>query len=338
MSETLKLALVGCGAISEWHRTAIAQVPEIEITATVDVDLARAEAAAKDTGARAFSSLDDALAQGDFDALDLMLPHHLHEPVAIQALESGRHVMLEKPMAPTPEACERILAAAEKTDGIFMVAENAQYWPEVLIAKNLIDSGAIGDVLTARAQLFFPPMPAYYGERDGQASWRLDKQAAGGGITIDTGSHYLRPLRIWLGEIDEVVSAMAHPYAGMQGESLVRSLLRFRSGQVGSFDLLLSKAPIAPQDMFRITGTEGEISIGMKVMLYNSENRRGIAAEPETPQGYMLSYRAQFSDFANAALRGTALAAGPEVSLGELYTALALERSAQSGRWEKVWR
>ena len=248
MSDTLKLALVGCGAISEWHRMAIEHVPEIEITTAIDVDLARAEATAKATGARAFSSLDDALAHGDFDALDLMLPHHLHEPVAIAALESGKHVILEKPMATTPESCERILAAAAKADGVFMVAENAQYWPEVLIAKDLIDSGAIGDVITARAQLFFPPMPAYYGARDGKQSWRLDKQAAGGGVSIDTGSHYLRPLRMWLGEIDEVVCAMAYPYAEMQGESLIRSMLRFRSGLLASFDLLLTPAPIAPQD------------------------------------------------------------------------------------------
>ena len=51
----------------------------------------------------------------------------------------------------------------------------------------------------------------------------------------------------------------------------------------------------------------------------------------------MLSYRGQFTDFANATLRGEPLAAGPEVALGELYTALAMERSAKSGRWEKVW-
>jgi UDP-N-acetyl-2-amino-2-deoxyglucuronate dehydrogenase len=338
MSETLKLALVGCGAISEWHRMAIEHVPEIAITAAVDPDLARAKATAEATGAQAFSSLEAALEHGDLDACDLMLPHHLHESVAIAALESGKHVILEKPMASTPEACDRILAAAKRAPGVFMLAENAQYWPEVLIAKQLIDDGAIGDVITARAQLIFPPMPAYYGERDGQPSWRLDKREAGGGVSIDTGSHYLRPLRIWLGEIDEVVASMARPYEAMQGESLVRSLLRFRSGLVASFDLLLSQAPIAPQDMFRITGSDGEIVIGLKVMLYNRENPRGVAVAEETPQGYMLSYRGQFADFANAALRGQPLAAPPEDSLGELYTALALERSAASGRWEKVWR
>ena len=109
---TVKLALVGCGAISEWHRMGLESVPEIEITTAVDVDPARAEAVAEKTGATVFTSLDAALENGDFDAVDLMLPHHLHEALAIQVLDAGKHVLLEKPMAPTVEACDRILAAA----------------------------------------------------------------------------------------------------------------------------------------------------------------------------------------------------------------------------------
>ncbi|MBW2316757.1 MAG: Gfo/Idh/MocA family oxidoreductase [Deltaproteobacteria bacterium] len=334
MSEPLKLALVGCGAISDWHRMGLEQVPELEITAVVDVDPGRAQAAAEATGARAFGSLEDALADGQFDAVDLMLPHRLHEPLAIQALEAGKHVLLEKPMAPSLDACERILEAAAKAEGVFMVAENAQYWPEVRIAHELIGAGAIGDVLTAGVHLFFPPMPAYYG---GDSPWRFDKEATGGGVSIDTGSHYVRPLRMWLGEIDEVVAAMERPLKKMEGESLARALFRFRSGVVASFDLMLTEAPIGRQDMFRISGTAGEILIGLGVTLYDADHRQGVRIKEEEPQGYLLSYEGQFRDFARAALGGAPLEAGPEVSLGELRTALAMERSAASGRWEKVW-
>lgn len=333
MSQTLKLALVGCGAISDWHRMGLRDVAEIEVTAVVDVDRGRAEAAAD--GAAVFTSLDDALAEGDFDAVDLMLPHQLHESLAVQALEAGKHVLLEKPLAPTALACERILAAAERAEGVFMVAENAQYWPEILIAKRLLDEGAIGEVLTAGVHLFFPPMPAYYG---GDAPWRFDKEATGGGISIDTGSHYVRPLRMWLGEIEEVVAAMERPLERMEGESLARALFRFQSGVVASFDLMLSEAPIGRQDMFRITGRDGEILIGMGVTLYNRENPRGVRVEEERPQGYLLSYAGQFRDFAAAILEGKALDAGPEVAVGELRTALAMERSAQTRRWEEVWK
>lgn len=334
MSDRLRLALVGCGAISGWHRRAIAAVPGIEIAACVDVDRARAEAAAAATGAPAYGSLAEALAAGGFDAVDLMLPHHLHEPVALEAFAAGMHVLLEKPMATDLAACERILSAAHKAGTVFMVGENAQYWPEVRIARDLLAAGAIGDVVTARAQLFFPPLSAYYG---GAHAWRLDASAAGGGIAIDTGSHYIRPLRLWLGEVEEVVAALGHPLPEMEGESLARALFRFRSGVVAGFDLLLTRGPVAAQEMFRITGREGEIGIGQGVTLTDAEHPRGVRVRPDEPQGYMESYAGQFADFARAVLRGEPLEAGAEVSLGELRTALAMARSAQTRRWERVW-
>ena len=73
----------------------------------------------------------------DFDAAIIAVPHHLHEPIATEALNAGLHVMLEKPLAPTVDACDRILAAANAAGTVFMVAENAQYWPEVLTVRDL---------------------------------------------------------------------------------------------------------------------------------------------------------------------------------------------------------
>ncbi len=342
MQPKLRLALVGCGAISEWHRMNLKQVPEIEITAAVDVDRARAEAAAKKSGAAVFTSLDAALASDTFDAVDLMLPHHLHEGAAVQCFAAGKHVLLEKPMAPTLDACERILAAARNASTVFMVGENAQYWPEILIARDLIAAGVIGEVVTAHVHLFFPPLDAFYG---GEHPWRMRRALAGGGVAIDTGSHYIRPLRIWLGEIDEVIAAMERPYQRMEGESLVRALFRFRSGLVASFVLMITAAPTARQDAFRITGTAGEIVIGvdelrigqMQVMLHNAQHPNGVGVGDDLPRGYLRSYEGEFRDFADAVLHGRSPAAGPELSLGELRTALAMERSAQSRRWEKVW-
>jgi predicted dehydrogenase len=334
MAGEIRLALVGCGAISEWHRNALASVPEIEIVACVDADPTRAQTAAGEAGASVFGSVSDALVRGDFDAVDVMLPHDLHEEVAVACLDAGKHVLLEKPMATTVAACERILAAAERAAGLLMVGENAQYWPEVLIARRLLEEGAIGDVVTANAHLFFPPMQAYYG---GERPWRMQRDRCGGGVSVDTGSHYIRPLRIWLGEIREVVAAMERPYEDMEGESLARALMRFESGCVASFDLLLTPAPVGPQEIFRITGSEGEILIGQRVRLTNREHRKPVVVEPETPQGYMLSYVDQFRDFAAAILGKSDLAAPAEASLGELRTALAMQRSAESRRWESVW-
>jgi predicted dehydrogenase len=338
--EKIGLALVGCGAIAEWHRMALAGVPALEVRACVDPVRERAEALAKQTGAAAYTALADALADPRVEAADVMVPHHLHEPVALEVLRAGRHLLLEKPLASTLDACERICAAARASGRVFMVGENAQYWPDVLLAKQLLDAGAIGTPVTAHVHLFSPAMPQFHAP----GAWRLSRELAGGGIALDAGSHFVRPLRMWLGEIDEVVAAMERPYAAMEGESLARALFRFRSGVVASFSLLMAEGALAPQDTFRITGTQGELTIAAGVKLHDVANPRGKPVQPEraealanVPAGYMASYAGELLDFARAIREGKPLDAGPEVALGELRVALAMERSARTKRWEKVW-
>jgi predicted dehydrogenase len=288
---------------------------------------------AEKTGATPFAALADAAAAGGFDAVDVMVPHHLHEPVALEAFDLGLHVLLEKPMAPTLDACDRILAAAGQAGMVFMVAENAQYWPEVVLAQQLIADGAIGEVVTARACSFVPPLDEFFG---GERPWRFDRAAAGGGVAIDAGSHWIRPLRMWLGEIEETVAALGHPFPGMEGESLCRALCRFRGGTIAVFDALLAPGPLGPEPLFRITGTGGELVIeGIgRVKLYDGTEPRGTVVG----QGnYLQSYEGELADFAAVVLDGVAPAAGPEQSLGELRTALAMYRSAETNRWERVW-
>ena len=338
--ESLGLALLGCGAISDFHLMGLREgASRTRVTAAIDRDLDRAAALAEKTGARAFADFEQALAWGGFDAVAILLPHDLHEAFALRAFQAGRHVLLEKPMAPTLTACERILEAASKAGTVFMVAENAQYWPEVLTARELVRAGAIGELVTARGVFFTPPLPAYYGggADGGERPWRFEAAAAGGGIAIDSGSHWLRPLRMWLGEVEEVVGATGRPFAAMEGESLVRALLRFDSGAVAVLDGMLTSARRAPEPLFRITGSEGEITVeGIgDVVLWSADHPRGERVGER--QGYLKSYAGELADFEAACIDGRRPAAGPESSLGELRAALALYRSAESRRWEKVW-
>jgi UDP-N-acetyl-2-amino-2-deoxyglucuronate dehydrogenase len=331
----LKTAIVGCGAIAQWHLDAIdrAGVP-ITVTAAIDPDAANARRVADRTGATPYASLTTALAARDFDAAIIAVPHHLHEPVATEALGAGLHVLLEKPLAPTVDACERILAVAQQAGTVFMVAENAQYWPEVLTVRDLIRDGSIGDVITARAATFFPALGDFYG---GDSPWRFSRAAAGGGVVIDTGSHWLRPLRVWLGEVDEVVAALGYPHPDMEGESLCRALLRFESGLVAAFDAMLTTGAIANQPLFTVTGTKGECTVEGSgwVKLHDGTDWKGVKVGERG--GYLLSYEAELADFARAVLHGTPPAADAADAMGELRLALAMYRSAETKQWEKVW-
>ena len=337
MAARLKLALVGCGAIARFHLDGIEEhAPRIEVSAAIDLDRDKAQAYADETGATAFTSLDEALATGDFDAVDIMLPHDLHESAAIRCLEAGKHVLLEKPMAPSLEACERILAAARTAGTVFMVAENSQYWPEIVKAQEVIEAGAIGEIITARAAFIYQFEDTFFKE---EHPWRYDERRTGGGITIDGGSHWIRPLRIWMGEIEEVVAVVGHPLKQMQGESLTRALIRFQSGKTAIYDAMMIDTVFAPDPWWRVTGTKGELTIGFgfhgALRLWDSDDREGeLLMEP---RGYAQSFGPELADFAAAVLDGTAPKAAPERALGELRAALAIYRSAASGEWEKVW-
>jgi predicted dehydrogenase len=328
----LRVALVGCGAIAEWHRQAIAAgAPRTRVTACVDPDAGRAAAMAEKTGGRAFASLGAALAAGAADAVAILVPHGFHEPLATEALQARRHVFLEKPMATTLAACGRLLDAAAAARTVFLLAENAQYWPGVLTAKRLLDEGAIGTLVTARAWCSTPLTPQFYEA----GSWRFSLDAAGGGVAIDAGSHFLRPLRLWCGELTEVVAATARLHPAMQGESLCRALCRFESGLVASFDALMATAAGLPVPRFQLTGTAGEIVIdALHVRRFEASGGEGVVVGPS---GYLESYAAEWRDFEAAVLDGSPLAATAAYGTGELRAALAMYRSAASGRWERVW-
>lgn len=338
MSNLLKLAFIGCGAIARFHLDGIrSHAPRIDVTALVDLDETKARTYATETGGRAFTSLDKALAEGDFDAVDIMLPHDLHEAAAVRCLEAGKHVLLEKPIAPTLEACDRIFAAAGQAPGVFMVAENSQYWPEIVEAKKHIEAGAIGEIITARAAFVYAFDDYWFKE---ERPWRYEKSRTGGGIVIDGGAHWIRPLRMWMGEVKEVVGVLGHPLAQMEGESLARALLRFESGKTAILDAMMIDTAFAPEPWWRITGSKGELTInasldGAELWLWDRDNPGGkkIFASP----GYIDSFGLELADFAAAVLDGKTPAAGPEQALGELRTALAIYRSAESGRWEPVW-
>ncbi len=338
----LRLAFVGCGGIAQSHWQGIQHhASRVQVTAVIDSHPEQARQMAALTGAPPFDCLEAALAADDFDAVDIMLPHHLHEEVALQAFAAGKHVLLEKPMSTTLDSCDRILAAAEAAGTVFMVAEQAEYWPDAVAIRQLIGAGALGELVTASA-LFGGNTPVPLGSTP--RPWRYDLKAAGGGITIDGGAHWIRPLRMWLGEIDEVLATVGHPVAEMEGESLARALFRFQSGVVAGFAAMSAGFEVGPKEEFRITGTLGEI------VVYWGGSGRVVFFDRQTPQGRDLppdllphgknreaAFGLELDDFCHAVLEGRSLAAGPEVSLGELRTGLAMYRSAQTRNWEKVW-
>ena len=335
--DTLKIALIGCGGIAQEHWKGIQRIAtRVDVTAVVDTNPESLTAMAAVTGAEPFSEIGLALQHGEFDAVDIMLPHNLHESAALDCFAAKKHVLLEKPMAHDLPSAERILEASKQLDTVFMIAEQAQYWPDVIKAKELMDAGEIGEIISASGNFYDPVLV----DAEAPPPWRYSLSASGGGVTIDGGAHWIRPLRMMMGEVDEVIGVAGHHIPRMEGESWSRMLLKFENGTVGTLNCQNVARVAAPADMFRVTGTKGELQITSgpegQLILYNDKNPRGQVVM-NAVTGKINSYGEEIKDFCEVVLDGKTMAATPEFSLGELRTALALYKSIKSSRWEKVW-
>ena len=136
------------------------------------------------------------------------------------------------------------MAAAEASGRVFMIAEQSQFWPDVMRIRELLAAGAIGEVIWARA-FFFDPLVRNPAD---PVPWRFRLARSGGGICIDGGAHWIRPLRMWFGDVEEVLATTHRHIAEMEGESRAHAVFRFRSGVTATFDAMLGEGPGAPAE------------------------------------------------------------------------------------------
>jgi len=188
----LKVGVVGVG-IGRAHLRGYQELAdEVEIVALCDLNRARLEQVADQFNiARRYTSYEALFASGEIEAVSICLPNNLHAPVAVAALEAGLHVLCEKPLAENAASGRKIVEAAAKASGKFMVCFNRRYRPDVLWMKKMIDDGQLGRIYQVKTGWIRETgIP-------GWTAWFLNKQAAGGGPLVDLGVHMLEAT-LWL--------------------------------------------------------------------------------------------------------------------------------------------
>ena len=135
---TVKIGLIGAGGIAQVHLRAIKAVKGIEIVAVCDVMRERAEKAAAEYGIpHVFTDYKDLLAMDEIEAVNITTFNQAHRAPTVDALQAGKHVLVEKPMAATLEDATAMTAAAHKTDKILMVALKTRYSPHMITARRI---------------------------------------------------------------------------------------------------------------------------------------------------------------------------------------------------------
>ncbi|MCX7683261.1 MAG: Gfo/Idh/MocA family oxidoreductase [Anaerolineae bacterium] len=202
MDKKVKLALIGVGTIGSLHLKNIAKSERIALTAVCDTLPERARAAAEQYSCAAYTDYTQLLRDRICDAVLIATPHYDHTTIGIAALESGCHVLVEKPLSVHKADCERLIAAHKDKSLVFAVMLNQRTDPRYRKIKELVDTGALGPLLRITWIITdWFRTEAYYASSGWRATWKGE----GGGVLINQSLHNLdllqwicgMPARVW---------------------------------------------------------------------------------------------------------------------------------------------
>lgn len=254
----MKFGVVGLGWPGEQHVKAISALEkEAELSAVCDLDPLKLKVF--EGKCDTFSDIDLFFAEAEMDAVILAVPHQLHASLTIRALNSGKHVLIEKPMARTVEECKQMIYAADQNNRTLMVAQNWRYTPWCVAAKAIVESGELGVIQAVRTEWLLDFRPSFP-----KGNWIYNGELAGGGAITSLAIHNVDALRFIIGEVEEVYTNELYTddWSTNGAENWAMCQLKFEKGALGH--LFTGYNPFFPPDngMLHIYGDKGTMFFG----------------------------------------------------------------------------
>jgi predicted dehydrogenase len=206
----IRVAIVGCGRISDLHEMGYRGREDARIVAVCDTKRKRAQQKARAWGVeKVYGNLASVLADPEVDLVELLVPHHLHAEMTVAACEAGKHVSVQKPMALNVTEAERMIDAAERTGVVLRIYENFVFYPPHVRAKEMIDAGEIGEPQMIRLHVGTGKSETEWKVPLSSWLWRINETKCGGGpLIFDHGYHLFSLAYYLMGEVERVYAWM----------------------------------------------------------------------------------------------------------------------------------
>lgn len=335
---TIGVAVVGCGLIGRRRAEVASRHAGSALRCVVDIDAVAATNAACDFDTVSLSDWHDAIARDDVQAVVVSTANASLAPIAVAALEAGKHVLLEKPMGRNLAEARAIAAAAEASSRLVKVGFNHRYHPAISAAQQLIASAALGHIINLRAVYGHGGRPGY--ERE----WRGDAELAGGGEATDQGVHIFDLMHWFAGlplEAMAYVQRAVWPIEPLEDNAF--GLFRFASGAVASFHT--SWTQWKNRFLFEVFAEHGSIAVeglgksyGPEQLVITRRNPRGGVPDVHVRRFDEVdsSWAREWDDFYAAVTSGHAYLGGPQDGVAAMAMLDAVYRSSVSHKAELV--
>jgi UDP-N-acetylglucosamine 3-dehydrogenase len=331
--QRLRVAVIGLGWFGEIHCDAILIVPNLELAGLCTRTPERLKALAqKYEVPKATRDYRELLADPDIDAVSIVTMWDQHAEPAVAALEAGKHVFLEKPIASTIEDAHRIIAASKQARGILQIGHICRFNPRYRMAKKAIAAGAIGRIVAMSSRRNIP------------AAWTPEILNKIGPIVGD--AIHDTDLMLWFTG-DRIVSAYAQTVSvrGLRYPDIGQTMYRFAGGATATLETVWcmpEKTPFDIDERMSIIGDAGAIHVqdtfpNLGIVSSDKLHSPDTTYWPEFDGARGGALREEFAYFAACALKGEAPAIGrPEDAAAALLATLAAEESARTGQVVRI--
>jgi predicted dehydrogenase len=329
--KNLQLGLVGVGAVAQIaHIPALKRTEGLELAALCDRDPEKAARVAQKFGIpRVHKRLDDMLADDEIDALDICTPNFLHAPMATAALEAGKHVLCERPLARSAEEAAAMVKVAKQAERLLMCAVQHRFRPDAQLLKTFVQKNDLGEIFLAKA--------GWLRQRTAWDSdeWRRQKRESGGGVVLDLGFQML-DLALWTlgGPKVEAVTASVHRSRKGEVEDSATAFFRLANGATLTLELtwgLLMEKDFAYLNLFGSGGAALlnplRIHKGMHGTLVNV-----TPTMDSSRNQYKHSIESQIEHFGEALRKGVKPQGAADEIIPVMELMDAIYRSAEQGK------
>ena len=220
MAKTVGVAVIGYGGMGKWHTKRISEVEEVKLLGIYDIKESQTELA-KENGIKAYSSLEELLADSEVEVCTIAIPNDVHKEMAIKCMAAGKNVVCEKPVTLSGADLEEMIEAANKYGKLFTVHQNRRWDEDFLVAKKIVNDGDLGRITRISSRV--------HGSRGIPGDWRNTK-AQGGGMVLDWGVHLLDQMNMMMGEMPVCVYSTLSNVTNEEVDDGFSATFKFKNG------------------------------------------------------------------------------------------------------------
>ncbi|WP_042474492.1 Gfo/Idh/MocA family protein [Bacillus ndiopicus] len=345
----LNVCVIGTGSISDFHLGSYQKNKDAQIYGVFDVSEERAKAKAEQFGAKVvFSNLEDVFNDPELQAVSICTWNNTHAEFAIRALESGLHVLVEKPLAMTYEESLKIQEAAKKANKVFQVGFVRRFATNTNVLKRFVDAGKLGDIYYAKATCT---------RRVGNpGGWFADVEKSGGGPLIDLGVHIIDVCWYLMGK-PRVKKVTGHTYKQLGNrsnienlsfykaadydaskntvEDLANALITFENGASLMVDVSFTLHTAKDEISVKLFGTKGGAELEPELKIVTEEFNTVLNVHPQINDltfNFVESFQQEINGFVNACLENKESIAPVEDGVEIMKILEGIYLSAKEGR------